>query len=281
MAEMRKAAVAAVAAERAGRPGAPTSAAPRSGAPRSSTVRTAVVWEVLRTALAERAAASGRPELDVVDAGGGTGGFAVPLAELGHRVTVVDPSPDALAALERRAADSGVSVRGLQGDAHDLHGLVGAGAADLVLCHSVLEYVDEPAATMAALAEIVRPGGAVSVLTAGRLAAVLHRALAGHFDDSRHVLTDAAGRWGDRDPMPRRFTRDDLTRLAAGAGLRVAEVHGIRIFADLVPGSVIDAEHDAAEALIALESAASTHPVLADLATQLHVLAVRADLPAS
>ena len=248
----------------------------RPGTPRSSTVRTAVVWEVLRAALTERGATSGRPVLDVVDAGGGTGGFAVPLAELGHRVTVVDPSPDALAALERRAAESGVAVRGVQGDAHDLLGLVGAGAADLALCHSVLEYVDEPAATMASLAEAVRPGGAVSVLAAGRLAAVLHRALAGHFDDSRRALSDDAGRWGDRDPIPRRFTRDDLTGLATGAGLQVVEVHGIRIFADLVAGSVIEAEHDTAEALIALESAASTHPVLSDLATQLHVLAQRA-----
>jgi hypothetical protein len=128
---------------------------------------------------------------------------------------------------------------------------------------------------MASLAETVRPGGAVSVLAAGRLAAVLHRALAGHFDESRRVLADAGGSWGDRDPVPRRFTREGLTRLAAGAGLRVAEVHGIRIFADLVGSSVIDVEHDAAEALIALESAASTHPVLSDLATQLHVLARR------
>jgi S-adenosylmethionine-dependent methyltransferase len=247
----------------------------RPGVPRSSTVRTAVVWDVLRAALEQRAAASGRSELDVVDAGGGTGGFAVPLAELGHRVTVVDPSPDALAALERRAAESGVAVRGVQGDADDLLGLVGADAADLVLCHSVLEYVDQPAATMASLAAAVRPGGAVSVLAAGQLAAVLHRALAGRFDDSRRILSDPAGRWGDRDPMPRRFTRDTLARLAADAGLRVAEVHGIRIFADLVAGSVIDAEHDTAEALIALESAASTHPALSDLAAQLHVLAYR------
>ncbi|MGZ6791503.1 MAG: methyltransferase domain-containing protein, partial [Mycobacteriales bacterium] len=66
-------------------------------------VRTAVVWEVLSAVLHEEdPRGSG---LVVVDAGGGTGGFAVPLAELGHRVTVVDPSPDSLAALQRRAAE--------------------------------------------------------------------------------------------------------------------------------------------------------------------------------
>lgn len=233
------------------------------------------MWEVLREVLDQGAKASGRAALDVVDAGGGTGGFAVPLAELGHRVTVVDASPDALAALERRAAESGVSVHAVQGDADDLLSVVGPDSADLVLCHSVLEYVDDPAVVIAALARTVRPGGAISVLVSGRLATVLHRALAGHFDDARRVLTGQAGTWGDRDPVPRRFTRDTLAELARGAGLRVGAVHGARIFADLVPSGLVDGEHDAAEALIALEEAASAHPVLRDLGTQLHLLAHR------
>src|SRR5207247_4070895 len=50
---------------------------------------TEIVWDALQAVTAGAV-------LDVVDVGGGTGGFAVPLATLGHRVTVVDPSPDAL-----------------------------------------------------------------------------------------------------------------------------------------------------------------------------------------
>ena len=75
-------------------------------------VRTAVVWELLSAVLAE---AASRPPLVVVDAGGGTGGFAVPLAEAGHQVTVVDPSPDSLAALQRRAAEKGLQVEAAAG----------------------------------------------------------------------------------------------------------------------------------------------------------------------
>lgn len=245
------------------------------GARRTSAVRTAVVWEVLREVLDRGAKASGRAALDVVDAGGGTGGLAVPLAELGHRVTVVDASPDALAALKRRAAESGVSVHAVQGDADDLLGVVGPDSADLVLCHNVLEYVDDPARAMTAMAQTVRPGGSVSVMVAGLVAAALHRAVAGHFDDARRVLGDPAGRWGDRDPVPRRFDRETLAGIAERAGLLVGAVHGVRIFADLVPPGMIDGEHDAAEALMALESAAATHPVLRDIATQLHLLAHR------
>jgi S-adenosylmethionine-dependent methyltransferase len=238
-------------------------------------VRTAVVWDVLRAAIAERSEAAGTDTLDVLDAGGGTGGFAVPLAELGHKITVVDSSPDALAALERRAAEAGVAVRALQGDADELPDLVGEDSADLVLCHSVLEYVADPAAAVAAVASVVRLGGVISVLAAGRLAAVLHRALAGHFDDARQALTAADGTWGRHDPMPRRFSLDEVSALLDGVGLRVGAVHGIRVVADLVGGATADGDPRAIEALVALESAAATQPALRDIATQLHVLAHR------
>ena len=114
--------------------------------------RTGVVWEVLAAGLARRAERTGAGVLDVVDLGGGTGGFAVPLARLGHRVTVVDPSPDALAALERRAADNGVSerVRAVQGDLGSVFEAVAKDSADAVLCHGVLEVADDPVAGHAA-----------------------------------------------------------------------------------------------------------------------------------
>ncbi|GAA3116965.1 methyltransferase domain-containing protein [Streptosporangium carneum] len=238
-------------------------------------VRTAVVWDVLRAVLADRVTATGRDRLDIVDAGGGTGGFAVPLAGLGHAVTVVDPSPDSLAALERRAAEAGVTVRALQGDAADLRELLPVDGADLVLCHSVLEYVEDPVSALSAMAALLREGGAVSVLAANPLAAALHRSVAGRFDEALQVLDDPEGRWGDRDPTPRRFTREALSRLLAVTGFTLGEVHGVRIFADLVPSRLLDGEPGAARALVALEQAAAAHPVLRDIATQLHALGRR------
>ncbi|MEU0735139.1 class I SAM-dependent methyltransferase, partial [Streptomyces lavendulocolor] len=114
--------------------------------PRAS-LRTAVVWDVLEDALDRRVKATGKDSLDVLDTGGGSGNFAVPVARLGHRVTVVDPSPNALFALERRAAEAGVAerVQGVQGDIHGLFDVVERGGYDAVLCHGVLEYVDDPA----------------------------------------------------------------------------------------------------------------------------------------
>jgi SAM-dependent methyltransferase len=228
-----------------------------------------VVWEVLRDCL------DGREALDVLDVGGGTGGFAVPLAALGHRVTVVDPSPDALASLQRRAGEAGVSVRAVQGDAAGLLDVVEAGSADLVLCHGVLEHVDDVAPAVRSLVAVLRPGGTLSVLVAQRHAVVVARAVAGRFAEARHALDDPDGRWGPGDPLPRRFTEAELLPVLSGAGLQVGPVHGVRTVADLVPGGLVDHEPGAAEALVDLELATAHLPEFRAVATQLHVLATR------
>ncbi|WP_327167974.1 class I SAM-dependent methyltransferase [Streptomyces subrutilus] len=241
--------------------------------PRAS-LRTAVVWEVLKEALDRRVKATGRDVLDVLDTGGGTGKFAVPVARLGHRVTVVDPSPNALFGLERRVGEAGVAdlVRGVQGDAQGLLDVVDRDAYDVVLCHGVLEYVDDAAEGVANAVAALRPGGTLSLLAAGLGGAVLARALAGHFTEARTALTDPAGRWGAGDPVPRRFTAEQLSELVSGAGLAVGAVHGVRIFADLVPGVLVDTEPGAVEALLRLEEAAAELPAFQAVATQLHVL---------
>lgn len=250
----------------------------------SASLRTAVVWDVLRGALDQRAKLSDRAELSVLDTGGGTGNFAVPVARLGHRVTVVDPSPNALFGLERRAAESGVAerVRGVQGDVRGLFDVVERGAYDVVLCHGLLEYVEDPADGLRNTVAALRPeGGTLSVLTSGLGGAVLARALAGHFTEARHALTSPGGRWGEGDPMPRRFTPEQLTALITSTGLEVISLHGVRVFADLVPGALVDTEPDALEALARLEAAAAELPDFQSVASQLHVLAEVPPRPAA
>ena len=240
--------------------------------PGRSDTRTAVVWSALEPTL-------GSGPLDVLDIGGGTGGLAVRVGELGHRVTVVDPSPDALAALARRAREHDVEVAGLQGELADLLDVVEPASADLVLCHGVLEVVDDPADALATLARVLRADGMLSLLVAQRYAAVVARAMAGHFQQALALLdpppgagrrpTDPPGRSG------RRYTRDELTGLVQQAGFVPAAVHGVRVFTDLVPGSLLDLEPGATAALVELEQAVATLPEYLPLATQLHLLAHR------
>jgi SAM-dependent methyltransferase len=253
-----------------------------SAGERRSAVRTGVVWAALRQVLADPGAFSG-DRARIVDIGGGTGGFAVPLAELGHRVLVVDPSPDALAALGRRASEQAVTdlVTGVQGDLGDLPDLADRFSwedADLVLCHGVLEVVPDPGPALDTLTQVLRPGGTLSLLVAQRHAAVIARAMAGHFQQARALLDGEHGPGGDHGPggrPGRRFTHDELSTLVAAAGLEVRTVHAVRVFADLVPGSLLDLEPGAAHALADLEQAVAERPEYLPLATQLHLIARR------
>ena len=232
-----------------------------------------LLWDVLAEVIAARMADTGRAVLDIVDVGGGTGGLAVPFAALGHNVTVVDPSPDALAAAQRRAAEVAAQLSVVQGEAASADSLVGSAAADLVICHNVLEYVDSPADAMAAISRVLRPAATVSVLASNAVAAVLSQALAGRFAQARRLLPAAEISGTETAGLPRRFTLPELMTLMEVAGLRAGEAHGLRIFSGLVPGALTDG--DAAEALRSLEAAAASYPPLRDIAAQLHVLGHR------
>ena len=254
--------------------------------------RSSLVWDVLADVIAARVAQTGRAALDIVDVGAGTGGFAVGIAARGHRVTLVDPSPDALAAARWRADEARVTLTEVQGEAADLPALIGvpgaasvgqeSAGADLVICHNVLEYVDSPPAALAAVARVLRPGGTVSVLAANTIAAVLQRALAGKYAEARAMLPGMPGSGTEPEPEAgpapargaaqpaRRFTLPELAALIEGAGLQVGDAHGIRIFSGLLPGAPADLA--AVQALRELEEAAASCPPLRDIATRLHVL---------
>lgn len=253
-----------------------------------SSLRTTVVGELLSGVLDEL----GPGPLRVIDAGGGTGGFAVPLAAAGHRVTVVDPSPDAMAALRRRYAEHVAqlsperagrvaegSVDAVQGDLDGLLDVVPAGTADLVLCHNVLEVVDDPAVALAAIRAALRPGGVMSLLVAGRGGAVLGRALAGRFRDALSLFeSESGGASGGtlEESGPRvGYAVAEVHVDLRAAGFAIEATHAVRVFSDLVPGIVLDGDPEATATLLDLERAVAQRPDYLAIAGQLHVFARR------
>ncbi len=229
---------------------------------RRRSVSQAHLLRLLESQLADLVTGEWRP-LDVVDLGGGTGVVAIPLAARGHRVTVVDPSPDALASLERRTAEAELTGRiaGRQGDAADLVRLIGEHQADVVICHRVLEVIEVPAEALLAMATTLRPGGVLSLLAAQRHASVLSQALAGHIALARRSYAD-----------PSRLDYDQVIDAVRHAGFTVLASHGIGAIADLVPERLVE-EPGAYDELVALEAEISQDPAFRALAPQVHVFA--------
>lgn len=213
----------------------------------------------------------------VLDVGGGSGAWAVPLAGLGCAVTVVDNSPNALAALHRRARDAGVHefVTPVQGDVDALAEVAPAGGADLVLGHGLLEVVDDVVGAVSALRLAAAPGGAVSVLVAGRYAAVLARAYAGHLDDARALMVDPDGRFGPEDVLRRRLDAAGLAALLEAGGLEVDLLQGDGVLDGWLPNTVRDGGPAMTRAVAELEGLTATAAPLREPASRLHALARR------
>lgn len=233
-----------------------------SGHQPSSRRRRSISQLSLVDLLGEALAGTG-DRLRVVDLGGGTGGLAAELAAAGHEVLVIDPSPDALAATGRRAAELGLGDRltARQGDTTTLDQVVEPGSADVVLCHLVLDRVDGTAGALAAMARALAPGGTASIVIGQRYARALKQAAAGAFAAAGDVLADTG-----------LLDRPALLRLLDDGGWQVAAEHGVGLLADQV-GEAAAAGH--ADELLALERACADNPAWLETATRLHVLARR------
>ena len=151
-----------------------------------------------------------------------------------------------------------------------------AGSADLVLGHGLLEVVDDPARAVAALAAAADAGAAVSVLIAGRYAAVLSRTLAGRLAEARALLTDPDGRFGPDDALRRRLGAGRAAGAArgrAGCGWRSCRATACWRAGCRAPPATAGPRRRGPSA--ELEELATGVTPLRDVAARLHALARR------
>jgi 2-polyprenyl-3-methyl-5-hydroxy-6-metoxy-1,4-benzoquinol methylase len=172
-------------------------------------------------ATGERIARWLRPGDRVLELGCATGAMTAALAGAGREVVAVDRAADYLALAQARGLPG---VRWLEADF--AHALPATGAHDHVVLANVLHELDDPEALLAAVAgERLAPGGIVHVSLQNP--ASLHRLVAlemGLIDDLSAVAAN-----GLRYATRRLYTAQELTELAARAGLEVAHREGVML----------------------------------------------------
>ncbi|MFJ6940653.1 class I SAM-dependent methyltransferase [Streptomyces sp. NPDC101132] len=199
-------------------------------------------WGRLRYAVAEANLARhldaphGAP-LRVLDLAGGDGGDAVRLAARGHHVTVVDHAPAMLDEATARARARGLAHRitCVRADVHALPSGLVTGEFDVVLCHSLLGYVDAPARTLSAALEPLRSGGLLSVMAMNRHSAPLTVAVREHDLAAALAALDEDRTWARLfDAELRLHTAEELIPLLRDLGCRDVRHYGIRAVCDYV-----------------------------------------------
>jgi S-adenosylmethionine-dependent methyltransferase len=190
---------------------------------------------------------TGQP-LRALDLGCGTGATAIRLARLGIHVTAVDCSAAMLDIAQRAALEGGVAEKIVvqHGEAAKLASLFPARSFDVILCHNILEYVDDPGAVLRDAARALRGASAiVSVLVRTQAGEILKAAIqAGDLDEAENGLM---AEWGEESlygGKVRLFSNDSTQRMLKAASLTLIVERGVRVVADYLPPAVSrDAEY--------------------------------------
>ena len=190
-----------------------------------------------------------RRSLRGLDLGCGTGATAARLARLGIHMTLLDSSSAMLDITKRAAREAGVDGRIAldHGDAAQVANLFPARSFDVVLCHNILEYVDDPVAVLRGAARAMRDSSAIlSVIVRNQAGEVLKAAIqAGDLAAAEQNLTAQWGHESLYGGKVRLFTAESLQAMLMEASLAVTAKRGLRVVSDYLPPRVsLSAEYD-------------------------------------
>ncbi|WP_263406803.1 class I SAM-dependent methyltransferase [Streptomyces kanamyceticus] len=216
--------------------------------------------------------------LRVLDVGMGQGTQALRLARAGHKVTGVEQDPEMIAAARAALAGEPEGIRGrvriVEGDGHQTGVHFLPGSFDVVLCHGVLMYVDEPDALLAGLARMLAPGGLLSLLVRNAEALAMRPGLAGDWSGALAAFDSATYR--NRLGIEARADRlDALTATLAGIAAPLQVWYGVRIFTDTVGDDPVLPPDAELESLLAAEERAGRIDPYRRVAALLHLCGVR------
>jgi SAM-dependent methyltransferase len=221
---------------------------------RLGTLRQVVRQELVTRQLAAHLPADGR----VLDVGCGQGTQLLRLARRGYDATGVDSSPTLLADLGRAASDT--RVRTILGEAPLALDALADNGFDVVLCHGVLMYLDDPGPLLDALVRVVAPGGLASLLVRNGDALAMRPGLAGDWATARAAF-DGTG-YDNRIGVRARADRlADLTTALEARGLTVRAWYGVRVLTDALPAdTAVPGAAELDELLACEERAGATDP---------------------
>ncbi|MEU3977383.1 class I SAM-dependent methyltransferase [Streptomyces bacillaris] len=215
--------------------------------------------------------------LRILDVGMGRGVQALRLARAGHSVTGLESDSGLLGAardaLSTEPEGIRERVRLIEGDGRETGVHFLPGSFDVVLCHGVLMYVEEPDPMLAGLARMLAPGGLLSLLVRNADALAMRPALAGDFGAALAAF-DSATYTDHLGTTVRADRLDALRATLAGIAAPLHAWYGVRVFTDnvadgteLPPGEL--------ERVLTLEDRAARTDPYRSVAALLHLCGVR------
>ena len=159
------------------------------------------------------------------------------------------------------------------GDATQLASSFDGRAFDVVVCHNILEYIDDPGAILGSAVRMLRNAASViSVLVRKQAGEALKAAIKN--GDLAAADQNLTADWGNESlygGKVRLFTAASLQALLEGASLAVTSTRGVRVVSDYLPKKI--SRSDEYERIFRLERKLGCRPEFAAVARYTHCLA--------
>lgn len=213
-----------------------------------------------------------KASLRVLDVGAGQGYWALELLRRGNHVTLTDVSLEMLTLAKGNINGSELDASVKQNTSYHHCSLQELGTRlhqpfDLIVCHAVMEWLDQPEAVFAHLLPLLRCGGLLSVIFYNRDGLIFKNMLRTNY--KKVISQDFRGAKGSLTPLQPLYPVDVL-QWATNAGLVTVCHSGIRVFHDYI----LDPQErkKSIEQVVALELEYSQRPPFRDLGRYIHFL---------
>jgi len=196
-------------------------------------IRLAVLWKDLQPVLTRLQESRSAP-LRILDVGGGLSQLAIRLAQQGHEVTVNDISPVMLEKAREAARELALedNIKWLCGPYQNLPNDFQGQTFDLILCHALLEWLQQPELLLPALEPLISKGGYLSLCFYNPAAKIYRNLIRGNFNWVKNEDCYTSDE-GSLTPN-KACSIDEVRSWLAQANLHIESDSGLRVFHDYV-----------------------------------------------
>lgn len=141
---------------------------------------------------------------------------------------------------------------------------------DIIICHNVLEYIDDKEAVVKALARVLKKDGILSIAKHNRAGRVMQMAVLLDDFEKTNALLDGENSTASKFGAIRYYEDNDIIKWASE--LTVSEVFGIRTFWDLQQNQEKHGDEDWQDKMMQLEMRVARISEYRDIAFFHHIL---------
>jgi 2-polyprenyl-3-methyl-5-hydroxy-6-metoxy-1,4-benzoquinol methylase len=199
----------------------------------------------------------------ILDFGSGEGITPNYFAEK-NDVTAIEPSEEMLS-----NAWTDYEYTQIVGDVNALSGISDE-TFDIIICHNVLEYIDDKEAVIKALARVLKKDGILSIAKHNRAGRVMQMAVLLDDFEKANALLDGDNSTASKFGVIRYYEDDDIIKWVPE--LTVSDVFGIRTFWDLQQNQEKHGDEDWQDKMIQLEMRVAQIPSYKEIAFFHHLL---------